>query len=267
MKPLQRNLTILANAFKIEFLNFYQGISHGEFVTCMPHARLVYMVNCTKPARLDDGHKIIEFKRGMWLLIPPKVRVRHFHDNIQHVSLHFNCMPGFMELLNVFDSIQCGQDDELMTWAGAMRQDDPLNFVNRAELLVRSVLNKLLDTPEMQHAQSLEKILIYQDLTDYLQQKSDLQIKVSDMARFMRMGEQTFARKFTADMHITPRKYNEKIIINQAMQLLSSSDLTLKEIAVKLHIADEYCFSRFFKRHTGLPPGAFRRAIIESQHN
>lgn len=267
MESLDPNITALANAFRIEFVNFYAGVSHGNFCTCYPHARLIYSLKTTE-ALLDDGKNQVSLKSGMWLLIPPMMKIRHFHIESKHLALHFNISPGIMNFLMHFDSMQYAQDYELMPLAESMFQNvnEPVKFVNAAELMVRNVLHKLLAAIDINTQRIAENILRYQDLTKYLQKKSDARLKVTDMARFMGMGEQTFARKFVADLHITPHKFNEKILAELAVKLLGQSDLSLKEIAEKLHFASEYHFSRFFKRNMHMPPGRFRQEIINSQY-
>jgi AraC-like DNA-binding protein len=77
----------------------------------------------------------------------------------------------------------------------------------------------------------------------------------------MNLCEQTFARKFAADTGLTPRKLNENIIIDHAITLLENETLSIKEIAAELNFSNEYYFSRFFKRNTGVPPGRFRQKM------
>lgn len=268
MESLSPTFTAVANTFKIEFINFYAGISHGEFFTCYPHARLLYSLK-NKKAMLDDGQNQIEFKRGMWLLIPPMVKVKHSHIESNHLAIHFNTTWGMMELLTRFDSIQYAQCNELMPIAESISSviDDPVKFVNAAELMTRYVLHQILQTINIDTQCTAENMLRYQDFIQYLQKKSDARLKVADMARFMGMGEQTFARKFAADWHITPHKFNEKILSNLAVKLLEQTELSLKEIAEKLHFANEYHFSRFFKRNMRISPGKFRRELLDYQQN
>jgi two-component system response regulator YesN len=51
---------------------------------------------------------------------------------------------------------------------------------------------------------------------------------------------------------------NERI--NRAKNLLLSTGDSVKEIAVRIGLPDEYYFNRIFKKQTGLPPGKFRRS-------
>ncbi|NSW89572.1 MAG: helix-turn-helix transcriptional regulator [Firmicutes bacterium] len=48
------------------------------------------------------------------------------------------------------------------------------------------------------------------------------------------------------------------MIIHKAKEELLTSNSSIKEIAYKLKFSDEFYFSRFFKKHTGIPPSKYR---------
>ena len=81
------------------------------------------------------------------------------------------------------------------------------------------------------------------------------------MAQVMNMGVQSFAKRFSADTGISPRKFFERILAEHAVRLLTGTDRSVKEIAAEMGFDNEYYFSRFFKRHLGLPPGEFRHRM------
>jgi len=47
-------------------------------------------------------------------------------------------------------------------------------------------------------------------------------------------------------------------IISEAKVLLTSSNKKITEIASELNFNDQYYFSNFFKKHTGLNPSGFK---------
>jgi AraC-like DNA-binding protein len=48
-------------------------------------------------------------------------------------------------------------------------------------------------------------------------------------------------------------------IMSESKRLLQFSSLTIKEIAASLNYSDQYQFSKFFKKHTGVSPVTFRQ--------
>lgn len=218
---------------------------------------------------MEDHDARIDLQRGMWLLIPPFVKVKHHHVNLRRVSIHFSySLLHGMEILSCTNSIHSAMAPELLQTAETISPEniDPMQLANNAQLLIRTALNNILPMPEFAviHSRSAN-LLAYDRLTKWLSQRLDPNIKIAEMARIMNCGEQTFAKKFVADIGITPRKFNENIIIDQAVELLEHSDLSVKEIAGKLHFSNEYYFSRFFKRSMNFPPGTFRRKMRQQQ--
>ncbi|GGA96159.1 helix-turn-helix domain-containing protein [Mucilaginibacter rubeus] len=55
--------------------------------------------------------------------------------------------------------------------------------------------------------------------------------------------------------------YIQQRVLTEAKKLMSSHEITMKEVAYKLGFFDVSHFSKFFKRNTGMPFTDFRRAI------
>ncbi|UKI34755.1 MAG: helix-turn-helix domain-containing protein [Lentisphaeria bacterium] len=70
------------------------------------------------------------------------------------------------------------------------------------------------------------------------------------------MHRSTLSRSFSRDTGITLKKYISHQLQLQAALLLRESRLSIKEIARKLNFNDEYYFSHFFKRESGVSPGS-----------
>jgi len=65
------------------------------------------------------------------------------------------------------------------------------------------------------------------------------------------------SRLFQRYGHTTPFRFLMRLKMNRATELLLDSGMLVKEVASKLEYADEFHFSRAFKRIYGLPPGRF----------
>lgn len=58
----------------------------------------------------------------------------------------------------------------------------------------------------------------------------------------------------------TPKETIDKWIVHEIKLMLMFSDLTLQQIADRMHFPDQSYLGRYFKRHTGSSPVAFRNA-------
>ena len=70
-----------------------------------------------------------------------------------------------------------------------------------------------------------------------------------------------FLRRFKAATGMSPSDYVTALRLQKAKELLSDTPMLVKEIADACGFANEYYFSNFFKKQTGLSPSAFRAAL------
>ena len=98
----------------------------------------------------------------------------------------------------------------------------------------------------------------------YIENRRDKIISCDEVARECCLSTKQLSRIFKAETGKTPSEY---IIINKiksAQRLLSEDcQYSIKEIGYLLGFENESGFIAFFKRHCGMPPGAFRKEMTE----
>ena len=82
---------------------------------------------------------------------------------------------------------------------------------------------------------------------------------LKDIASELGMSLSTFTRTFKAAFNMTPGQYILNTKINIAKSLLSSTNLPIKNISIFLNFIDEYYFTYFFTKKTGISPSAYRK--------
>ncbi|MFF0744607.1 helix-turn-helix domain-containing protein [Streptomyces sp. NPDC004111] len=65
----------------------------------------------------------------------------------------------------------------------------------------------------------------------------------------------------------TPGQLVRQVRVHEAKRLLARTDLTVRQVAAGVGFADAAYFCRFFRRETGLSPGAFRRGSGAMHHD
>ncbi len=82
---------------------------------------------------------------------------------------------------------------------------------------------------------------------------------VQRMAEHSGLNPRTFARRFRAATGYQPIDYVQALRVEEAKQMLETSETGIDEIAGAVGYDDATSFRRLFKRKAGLTPAAYRR--------
>jgi AraC-like DNA-binding protein len=90
---------------------------------------------------------------------------------------------------------------------------------------------------------------------------SDLKIELSshEVAQALDLGEQTFRKNFKQVLGLSPHQYRLQKRLEKAQNLLLEQAYKIVDVAEECGFCDPYHFSRLFKKHLGLTPGAFKK--------
>jgi AraC-like DNA-binding protein len=89
-------------------------------------------------------------------------------------------------------------------------------------------------------------------------------LHIERLAACMKLPRHAFSMAFKRSVGISPKAYLNRRLNQEAIKLLISSNVPIKEIAFKLKFADEYYFSRFFRKLNGTPPAIYRRRFRQA---
>lgn len=92
----------------------------------------------------------------------------------------------------------------------------------------------------------------------YMQDKINSAIKLDELAAFVNLSASHFSAVFKAKTGHSPIEYFNQLKVQKACQYLSFTNMPVKEIALKLGIADQYYFSRMFTKLMGVSPTGYR---------
>lgn len=83
-------------------------------------------------------------------------------------------------------------------------------------------------------------------------------LDMQELAASLGIGYHPFRRMFKQVTGLAPYQYHLQLRIGRAKQMLSQTDLSVKDIACSLKFNDSYHFSKIFKQHTGVSPTEWR---------
>lgn len=82
---------------------------------------------------------------------------------------------------------------------------------------------------------------------------------VTAMIQMSGLAERTFKRRFKQATGMSPLEYVHTLRLEEAKQLLESSDQPVEEVAYEVGYADTGFFNRLFKRKVNLTPAQYRK--------
>lgn len=97
----------------------------------------------------------------------------------------------------------------------------------------------------------------------YMQRHVFDNLTLSHIADHVGLDSSYFVRLFKKKMNTTPMRYYSSLQLEAARALLTSSDLSIKEIAAKLQFCSEFHFSKRFKASTGSSPSLYRKTHLQ----
>ncbi len=153
-------------------------------------------------------------------------------------------------------------DDRLKTHRGNGEQRKHYTRILEAGTLqaLYEILRPLIErSSEMQHADDLRSNSIILKSETYLHAHFAERISLNQIADHVHVSPSYLSRLFHRETGQTLVDVLKTIRLNQACQLLKSTDLKSYEIATKVGIDDPAYFSQLFRKHTGLSPTDYRQ--------
>lgn len=93
----------------------------------------------------------------------------------------------------------------------------------------------------------------------YIDDNIEMPPSVANVSEHCYLSTKQLTRIFDRYEGISPGEYIIKQRIERIEHLLIEDALSLKQIGERMHFSSEYYLSAFFKKHTGLPPGEYRK--------
>ena len=86
----------------------------------------------------------------------------------------------------------------------------------------------------------------------------DSELTMNSVAEHLGISAVTLSVEFKNEMNIRPSDYLGNLRIEKAKELLSSTEMLIRDIRQAVGYEDDRVFMRRFKNHTGMTPGQYR---------
>jgi AraC-like DNA-binding protein len=101
----------------------------------------------------------------------------------------------------------------------------------------------------------------YNTVFTLIENKLGADLRIEELAQAHGTSTHAFSMSFSRNTGMTPKDYLKRRLNQEAILLVTNTDLKMKEIAGRLKFSDEYHFIRFFHKMNGRPPLQFRKSI------
>ena len=119
----------------------------------------------------------------------------------------------------------------------------------------------LLDTMDLEYIDRLSRMSDLRKIIEHIQEHCTAETGIDELAALYGCSRENFSRRFSAICHCSPKQYLNNVLTRKAAEMLLKTPLLSKEIAHQLGFANEFYFSRFFKKNTGYSPANYRKNL------
>lgn len=135
------------------------------------------------------------------------------------------------------------------------------NTVNSISLLIHEIIIHL--ATQIKHRIEIGKGLPAR-VKKYLDGSLEKPLRLENLVEEFHCTKAHLVRTFKKQYGKTPYEYFLSRKYQLACFYLTQTELSIKQIADKLHFRDEYYFSKFFSQRAKTPPGQYRKKRVES---
>ena len=242
---------------RLHFRDFFYGYNEGMWKSKFPYNRLICILEDNEESYISDQKESVRLSPGTMLLVPAFHEIIHEQSSsMLHLSIHFALeIYDGIDLLKSCDRLYYEKNDEGIEMIRRMLTD-PNRFLLTSTIctLCWNCISNFAYSTHFSIERYLPTYSQYAPLFEYMLNHCYAGIDVGQMAEVMRMNKKTFTKKFIYDNGVSPKIFFNRILARKTAEYLSSSDMTIREIADHFHFCNEFYFSRFFKKHLGISP-------------
>lgn len=132
----------------------------------------------------------------------------------------------------------------------------------KVQLLLTDLLHTLWPQEGQEHAEAQDEPEQWLRSTlQYMRENYMNEIKLEKLAELAGMHPSYYSQLFKSRMQKNPIEYITHLRMNRAKELLTTSDLRIRDVARQVGYRDEFYFSRRFRNHAGYAPTSYAKQV------
>lgn len=251
------------NNINIEILDhghFYGDRSWRHFHVTSPFNRLYFILN--GEGYLENGTHKVTLEPGRMYLIPSHSTNTYICDStLEKFYIHFRTELLFgrdiFELADSFFSLPY----DIMSLEKILTtlNEETLTSIFMLKSFLYDALGKCLPLIWDGLQSQLEVLYKYRNVYKLIRESHSWKLTPKDISEQVCIPYADLLKDFKKDTGSSLKICINSMVLQWAKEKILLTDMSLKEIAFSLDFADEFYFSRFFKKHTGLSPKEYRK--------
>lgn len=270
---MQTNIFSLKDYLVLKNITLYTEILNFKkkfFISSSDTFKVIY---CSKgKGFISINNTLQKFKEQDFLLIYPDTEVTlHLESEIyffqsEIITLDNDWFTGYLGLKNLtiyhsnkhFEIINILED---LCFFHSSHQKNNNLYITGLLFCFLSLIsqNKISQTIDSEKKSKIYPAIIHMK-TFYHENHS-----IEFYAKLCNMSTSRFKHLFTEETYIPPNLYLNSIRLERAKKLLTSTRMTINEIAYSVGFNDPHYFCRIFKKHTSFTPSEFARTLKKNQ--
>lgn len=265
--PKARQAFDLASAFRVHIVGLYytrfglEWSSRGKF-------ECDYMHHIDLPLsgerQIIHGRRCLDIEPGTAYFLPGNIPVERRvvkGGDVVYLTIRCEWLPGVDPLLDWPERTPTRIGPFIVDEWQSLR--NPIKRAEASTLLalhaqVERWLAVVIPSLSALLSRHLETHARFTEIFRLVEEKLGADLRISELAKVYGSSLHVFSRAFSNSTQITAKEYINRRLNQEALQLVISTDLKIKEIADRLRFTDEFYFSRFFQKLNGLPPSRYR---------
>ena len=130
---------------------------------------------------------------------------------------------------------------------------------NILEILVWAF--RLSGMEEKKNTQKQEENVFISLAKRYIDDNIEMAPSVEEVSEYCYLSTKQLTRIFQRYEDISPGEYIKNRRISKIEKLLADDLISLKQISERMNFNNEYYLNAFFKKHSGMPPGEYRKML------
>lgn len=225
-----------------------------------PFNRLYFVISGS--ARIKNDSNDLELKSGNVYLIP----LNNTYDYICEEALNKFYIHFRIELVPDYDLFQgckyCSSTPADMDTVESLIQyakNGGIGDFIRCKGVILDFIGRLLEPFSNNINEQMRLSSKYEQVYKYIRENCYADLRVNEIAESLNISLTNLSRSFKNDTGMNLKKLIESKVMQRAQEMLLVTDMPVKEIAYELRFHDEFYFSRFFKKCTGISPHKYRQ--------